>query len=175
MLLWLLWFLRKNDVRFIFTPLFCRGFMLYLCYLYLFIYYGAQTRFPHQMMFVSLNSNTTGAISGTETPNPSRITWVHFFFKGEDTMKIVSFSFFKEKVNLFYRTKCGTTNNNNINYLKNITNILFYFIIPFLNTSQILRLSVLCVYNVVFQIHICNIILTMKYYHTVTKTMLINF
>jgi hypothetical protein len=35
---------------------------------------GTQTRFPHQMMFVSLNSNTTGAISGTETPNPSRIT-----------------------------------------------------------------------------------------------------
>jgi hypothetical protein len=43
-------------------------------YLYLFIYYGAQTRFPHQMMFVSLNSNTTGAISGTEVKGESLYT-----------------------------------------------------------------------------------------------------
>jgi hypothetical protein len=102
--------------------------------------------------------------------------WHHYiFFQGRGLYENCIVLVLKEKVNLFFRTKCGTTNNDNINYFKNITNILFYFVVPFLNTSQILRLSVLCVYKVVFQIHICNIILTMKYYHTVTKTMLINF
>jgi hypothetical protein len=51
-------------------PHVCKEFMFYLCYLYFFYAYWCPTRFPYQMVFVSLNSNTTGVTFETETVNP---------------------------------------------------------------------------------------------------------
>ena len=54
-------FLCKNDV---YSNSLCRGFKFYLCFfcLLLLIYiHWCPTWFPYQMIFVSFNSNTTGA------------------------------------------------------------------------------------------------------------------
>ena len=56
----------NHDSRF-----FCKGFILHLYFLYLFYAYWCLTRFPYQMIFVSLNSNTTGVTSGAGITNPS--------------------------------------------------------------------------------------------------------
>jgi hypothetical protein len=44
--------------------------MFYLCYLYLFVCW-CPVRFPYHMMFLSLNSRTTGVTRGTGTTNSS--------------------------------------------------------------------------------------------------------
>ena len=51
---------------------FCRGSMFYI-YLYLFTYTGFQTRIQYQMLFISLNSNTTNVTSGEGTGYPSGV------------------------------------------------------------------------------------------------------
>jgi hypothetical protein len=63
----------KNDVRFVLIPicLAIKGFMFYLCYLYVFAYTGVPTRFPCQIMFLSSNSNTTDVTCGAGTANPT--------------------------------------------------------------------------------------------------------
>ena len=52
----------------LYSHLYCRKFMFYLCYLYLYWY---PTRFPYRKPFVSINSNITGATSGAGTAYPS--------------------------------------------------------------------------------------------------------
>jgi hypothetical protein len=67
----ILWFPRKNDVRFALTPI-CVVWVYVLFMLFVFIYvYWCSTRFPYQMMFVSSNCNTTDVTCGTCTANPS--------------------------------------------------------------------------------------------------------
>ena len=71
-MLWcLLQFPHKNDVLVVFTPICFVGgscFIHVTFFVFVFIYvYWCPTRFPYQMMFVLLNSNSTGANSGAGT------------------------------------------------------------------------------------------------------------
>jgi hypothetical protein len=62
---------RKHDIRFVFAPLcFVRrsGFIYVICS---YLRCWCPTWFPYQMMFVSLNSNTTGVKCGVGTANSS--------------------------------------------------------------------------------------------------------
>jgi hypothetical protein len=60
----------------------CKGFTLYLYFLYLFYAYWCPTRFPYQMVFVSLSSNTTGVTSEAGTTNTAGASqfFVEFIF-----------------------------------------------------------------------------------------------
>ena len=51
--------------------IFCKEFMFYLCYLYLFTYTGVQHDFHIRWSF---NSNTTGATCGAGTANPPGVS-----------------------------------------------------------------------------------------------------
>ena len=63
------------------------GFMLFV-----FIYiYWCPTQFPYQMMFVSFNSNTTGATSGVGSSFPSEATEFTTLFKWVSRCSIFSF------------------------------------------------------------------------------------
>jgi len=51
------------------SRLFCEGSMLYLSFICIYVYW-CPTPFPYHIMFVSFNSNTTGATSGARTTYP---------------------------------------------------------------------------------------------------------
>jgi len=52
------------------SRLFCKGFMFYLSFISIYVYW-CPTRFLYHIMFVSFNSNTTGATSWARTTYPS--------------------------------------------------------------------------------------------------------
>ena len=62
-------FLRKNDIRVVFSHI-C--FVIFMLFLFIYVYW-CPTWFPFQMMFVSFYSNKTGVINGAGTANPSGV------------------------------------------------------------------------------------------------------
>ena len=71
-----------------------QGFICYLCYLYLCVYW-CPTRFSYQMMFVSFNTNRTGVTNEAETADPSGSIWVHFLFCGVAQSLVFSVVFYR--------------------------------------------------------------------------------
>ena len=61
---------KRYSVR-LYSHLFCRGFVFYLCHLYLFTDTGILSNFRIQLC--SLNNKTTGVTNGAGTANPSRV------------------------------------------------------------------------------------------------------
>ena len=60
--------MRKNDVRFVFTPICFVGSSCFVNVICMYLRIGP-TIFPYQMMFVSFNSNTMRGNSGANTDN----------------------------------------------------------------------------------------------------------
>jgi hypothetical protein len=70
MLWWTPRFQRKNNVRFILSPIYFVGSLCFISMLFIFTYaYWCPTQFPYQMTFLSFNSkyNTTGVACVTGT------------------------------------------------------------------------------------------------------------
>jgi hypothetical protein len=61
----------ENDVRFVLTPIcFVGVFDSFMLFGFIYVYW-CPARFPYQIMFASLNSNTTGVRCGAGTAHPS--------------------------------------------------------------------------------------------------------
>jgi len=60
----------KNDVLFIWTPIYFVGGSCFIYVICIFYIYWCPTGFPHQMMFTSFYSNTMGVTCGAGTGYP---------------------------------------------------------------------------------------------------------